>query len=104
MVDFEHGKAAVTRFSVVARIEGRTLVNFYPETGRTHQLRVHAAHHSGLNCPIVGDNLYGKPAHRLMLHAAEIEFTHPVTGQKINITATVPFVSNVSSSGLSGNT
>lgn len=91
MVDFEHGKPASTRFSVISRADGRTLVNFYPETGRTHQLRVHAAHHSGLNCPIVGDNLYGKPAERLMLHAAEIEFTHPITGQKINITAAVPF-------------
>lgn len=91
MVDFEHGKPATTRFSVVSRADGRTLVEFFPETGRTHQLRVHAAHHSGLNCPIVGDNLYGKPAERLMLHAAEIEFTHPVTGQKVNIAAAVPF-------------
>ncbi len=91
MVDFEHGKPATTRFSVVGRADGRTLVEFFPETGRTHQLRVHAAHHSGLNCPIVGDNLYGKPAERLMLHAAEIEFTHPVTRQKINIKAAAPF-------------
>jgi tRNA pseudouridine32 synthase/23S rRNA pseudouridine746 synthase len=91
MVDFEHGKPATTRFSVVSRADGRTLVEFFPETGRTHQLRVHAAHHSGLNCPIVGDNLYGKSAERLMLHAAEIEFTHPVTRQKVTITATVPF-------------
>lgn len=91
IVDFEHGKPATTRFSVVGRADGRTLVEFFPETGRTHQLRVHAAHHSGLNCPIVGDNLYGKPAERLMLHAAEIEFTHPVTRQKINIKAAAPF-------------
>ena len=91
MVDFEHGKPATTRFSVVSRADGRTLVEFFPETGRTHQLRVHAAHHSGLNCPIVGDNLYGKPAERLMLHAAEIEFTHPVTRQKINIKTVAPF-------------
>ena len=91
MVDLEHGKPALTRFSVISRADGRTLVNFYPETGRTHQLRVHAAHHLGLNCSIVGDNLYGKPAERLMLHAAEIEFTHPKTQQKINITAIVPF-------------
>ena len=91
MVDLEHGKPASTRFSVISRADGHTLVNFYPETGRTHQLRVHAAHHLGLNCSIVGDNLYGKPAERLMLHAAEIEFTHPITQQKINITAPVPF-------------
>ena len=97
MVDFEHGKPASTRFSVISRSEGRTLVNFYPETGRTHQLRVHSAHQSGLGCPIVGDNLYGKPAERLMLHAAEIEFTHPVTKQKVNITATVPFTCGTNS-------
>lgn len=91
MVDFERGKAAITQFSVVSRADGRTLVNFYPETGRTHQLRVHAAHHLGLNCPIVGDNLYGKPSERLMLHAAEIELTHPVTGGRMVLAADVPF-------------
>ena len=91
MVDYEHGKPAVTRFSVIETSNGRTLVDFRPETGRTHQLRVHAAHQSGLGCPIVGDNLYGKPADRLMLHAAEIEFRHPVTNQKINILSEVPF-------------
>lgn len=90
-VDFEHGKEAVTRFSVEERIDGCTLVNFYPETGRTHQLRVHAAHQAGLGCPIVGDNLYGKSAERLMLHAAEIVFTHPITGDKTIIRADVPF-------------
>ena len=91
MVDYEYGKAAVTRFAVIGRANGRTAVNFYPETGRTHQLRVHAAHQSGLNCPIVGDNLYGKPAERLMLHAAEIAFIHPVTRTETIITSEVPF-------------
>lgn len=94
MVDPELGKSAITRFSVVSRAKGRTLVNFYPETGRTHQLRVHAAHCRGLNCPIVGDNLYGAPASRLMLHAAEIEFVHPVTNQEISILSEVPFDEN----------
>ena len=91
MVDYEHGKPAITRFTVISRANGRTAVNFFPETGRTHQLRVHAAHQSGLNSPIVGDNLYGKPAERLMLHAAEITFTHPVTGVETIITSEVPF-------------
>ena len=90
MVDFEHGKSAVTRYSVIGKNGNRTLVNFFPETGRTHQLRVHAAHQQGLGCPIVGDNLYGSPAERLMLHAAEIEFTHPVTGEKIKIVEEAP--------------
>ena len=92
IVDFEHGKVSLTHYHIrAAREDGTRFIDFYPHTGRTHQLRVHAAHHAGLNSPIVGDNLYGKPAERLMLHAAEIEFTHPITQQKINITAPVPF-------------
>lgn len=94
MVDFERGKTTVTRFEVISIQNGQTLVNFYPETGRTHQLRVHAAHQLGLNCPIVGDNLYGEPANRLMLHAAEIAFTHPITNNWTIITADVPFQTN----------
>ena len=91
MVDFEHGKPAVTRYSIIDKKGNRTLVNFFPETGRTHQLRVHAAHSHGLGCPIVGDNLYGTPDSRLYLHAAEIEFTHPVTGKKIKIMSEAGF-------------
>ena len=91
MVDFEHGKSALTRYSVIEKKGNRTLINFFPETGRTHQLRVHAAHQQGLCCPIVGDNLYGKPDERLMLHAAEIAFTHPVTDEKITIMSDCPF-------------
>ena len=53
---------------------------FYPLTGRTHQLRVHAAHPEGLGCPILGDELYGKKADRLYLHAEYIEFRHPIYG------------------------
>ena len=70
---------------------GRTLIAFYPETGRTHQLRVHAAHPEGLNCPIVGDPLYGQPANRLYLHAERLEFRHPVTGQRLQIQKEAPF-------------
>ena len=85
MVSFEHGKPAVTRYKVLERKNGKTLIAFYPLTGRTHQLRVHAAHQQGLSCPIVGDELYGKRADRLYLHAAELSFTHPISGKDITI-------------------
>ena len=85
MVDKEHGKPAITRYVIrERRDDGTVLVDFYPLTGRTHQLRVHAAHPEGLNAPIIGDRLYGQAAERLLLHAAEIEFLHPVTGEKMH--------------------
>ena len=88
MVDRTHGKPAITRYVIRAqRPDGTLLVDFYPLTGRTHQLRVHAAHPEGLNAPIVGDRLYGQPAERLMLHAAEIQFVHPVTAQEMHFLA-----------------
>ena len=88
MVDREHGKPAITRYKVLERREdGTVLVDFYPLTGRTHQLRVHAAHPDGLNAPIVGDRLYGQSGERLMLHAAEIRFIHPVNGQEMHFFA-----------------
>ena len=79
-VDLETGKEAVTRFEITAIKNGRTYINFYPVTGRTHQLRVHSAHQMGLNTPIVGDLLYGKAEQRLMLHAHWVEFQHPLKG------------------------
>lgn len=82
-VDFESGKRAVTEYRVLERREGRTLVEFRPLTGRTHQLRLHAAHAEGLDAPIVGDVLYGTRNMRLCLHAAYIAFTHPMTGQRV---------------------
>ena len=85
MVNIEHGKVAITRYVVrEQRADGTCLVDFYPLTGRTHQLRVHAAHPDGLNAPIVGDRLYGSPAERLMLHAAEITFLHPITQEEMH--------------------
>ena len=85
MVDREHGKPAITRFRIRERREdGTVFVDFFPLTGRTHQLRVHAAHPDGLNAPIVGDRLYGTPAERLLLHAAEIRFVHPVTHKEMH--------------------
>lgn len=79
MVCYEHGKPAKTKYKVIRRKDNQTLIHFYPITGRTHQLRMHASHHDGLNAPIVGDDLYGKKANRLHLHAELLEFTHPVT-------------------------
>ncbi len=88
MVDRERGKPAITRYVIrERRADGTMLVDFFPLTGRTHQLRVHAAHPEGLNAPIVGDRLYGQPAERLMLHAAEIRFVHPVTQQEMHFFA-----------------
>ena len=84
-VDYENGKSAVTDYSVVdvVRYNGKecALVRFEPLTGRTHQLRMHAASKEGLDCPIVGDALYGKVDKRLMLHAESLKFLHPVSGE-----------------------
>ena len=86
-VDSVNGKPAVTRYRVVGAVErdGRqcAVVCFEPVTGRTHQLRVHAAHKDGLNCPIVGDALYGTLNERLMLHASCISFVHPVEKEPV---------------------
>ena len=85
MVNEELGKTAITRYQVMDRKNGQTRIAFFPLTGRTHQLRVHAAHTLGLNCPIVGDELYGRKAERLYLHAEYLEFIHPVSGQRMVI-------------------
>ncbi len=90
-VDFENGKKALTRFEVIATKNKKTKIYFYPITGRTHQLRVHAAHHLGLNAPILGDDLYGVIAERLYLHAENIVFIHPANGKKVEFTVKCPF-------------
>lgn len=84
-VCYEYGKSARTRYEIIERKEGKTKVYFYPITGRTHQLRVHAAHSKGLNAPIVGDDLYGIKGERLHLHAEKITFVHPVNGESITL-------------------
>ncbi|WP_118953443.1 RluA family pseudouridine synthase [Taibaiella helva] len=84
LVCFEMGKKAVTRWKVIEHKDGRTKIHFWPLTGRTHQLRMHAAHELGLNAPIVGDDLYGTAAERLYLHAACLEFIHPVSGARMS--------------------
>ena len=100
-VDMEHGKPALTLYNIVEvravdantavayttkKVDkGRTLIHLYPKTGRTHQLRVHCAHPLGLACPILGDPLYGtERADRMYLHAAELTFRHPVTGETMH--------------------
>ena len=101
MVNHEHGKPAITNYEVLERHDGRTLVAFYPQTGRTHQLRIHAASPEGLDCPIIGDRLYAHqnplnadystPTGRsLCLHAESIDFTHPTTGERIHLHVPAP--------------
>lgn len=88
-VDYKNGKQAITRFEVVSVAGGKSFVKFYPVTGRTHQLRVHAAHADGLNTPIEGDLLYGRLSQRLMLHAHTLKFEHPVLGA-MELVAPIP--------------
>lgn len=94
-VDLENGKEAVTDYEFTCIRDGRSRVLFHPLTGRTHQLRVHAASQSGLGMPIVGDRLYGShtsiPPQRLHLHALKIEFTFPLDGHLYSFDSSVPF-------------
>jgi tRNA pseudouridine32 synthase/23S rRNA pseudouridine746 synthase len=115
IVDMEHGKRAVTEYELVEGLcgetaqgkqsegaaqgkqseenaQGRAVVALYPQTGRTHQLRIHCAHPDGLGCPIVGDELYGTKGERLMLHAAEIWFRHPITKEAMHLVSPPPFL------------
>ena len=122
MVSREHGKEAITEYQIISeseRITSKsentfnesnridelersinesrkyTRIVFYPLTGRTHQLRVHAAHPEGLGCPILGDELYGKKADRLYLHAEYIEFRHPIYGDILCIQKEADFHKNM---------
>ena len=91
MVDRNKGKTAITHYKIVGKTplhdsyySEAIKVELRPETGRTHQLRVHCAHSEGLACPILGDTLYGKRADRLYLHAEYLAFTHPTTGKPLS--------------------
>ena len=122
MVSREHGKEAITEYQIISESERitsesentfnesnridesersinesrkYTRIIFYPLTGRTHQLRVHAAHPEGLGCPILGDELYGKKADRLYLHAEYIEFRHPIYGDILCIQKEADFHKNM---------
>lgn len=91
MVSFQHGKPAVTEFQVLSIQDEYTRIAFYPQTGRTHQLRLHAAHPDGLGCPIRGDILYGRREERLYLHAEWLSFIHPATGNRLEFTQEADF-------------
>ena len=93
IVNHTQGKEAITEYEVLEHVDDSHLrIALYPKTGRTHQLRVHCAHHEGLNAPILGDPLYGnEKAARLHLHAEEITFEHPLTGKKMTITRKADF-------------
>ena len=91
-----NGQRAVTHWETLSKHNGLALVEFTIETGRMHQIRVHAAH---LGHPIVGDTLYGdaaadrrlaQPPRRLLLHAVQLEFPHPVTGKMLSFAAPPP--------------
>ena len=86
MVHDTYGRRAITNYEVVGSRDGHALLHLWPETGRTHQLRVHTAHPQGLNNPIVGDRLYGHTGQRLMLEADELTFDHPTLHQKMTVT------------------
>ncbi len=86
------GRNAVTHYTVLERFDGYTLVQFELKTGRTHQIRVHAKY---LGHPIVGDRTYGYAKQRFalngqLLHAQQISFIHPTTGQPMSFTAPLP--------------
>lgn len=91
-VNIENGKPSITYFQILQTGQ-RPRVNFTPHTGRTHQLRVHAAHPQGLNSPILGDTLYGQTdqIQRLCLHATSIRFVHPVNQTSLHLTSDAPF-------------
>ncbi|MBR2245184.1 MAG: RluA family pseudouridine synthase [Prevotella sp.] len=102
VVDHEHGKRAVTDYefltSHLSPLNSKPstlnsqLVALYPQTGRTHQLRIHCAHPEGLGSPIKGDELYGTKADRLYLHAEQLWFRHPVTGEDMHLISPAPFL------------
>jgi len=91
--DSVQGKSGLTRWRRLSVQDGTTRVEFIPLTGRTHQLRLHAAHSLGLGCPIIGDRLYGtrRPGERMLLHAAFLQFFHPLTEAAVEFYSEVPF-------------
>lgn len=91
LVCYDYGKPAQTLWKVVERLTNQTKIHFFPITGRTHQLRVHASHPLGLNMPIIGDDLYGKRANRLYLHAESLEFMHPHSFEVMTVEAPCAF-------------
>jgi tRNA pseudouridine32 synthase/23S rRNA pseudouridine746 synthase len=91
--DPTHGKMGITNWQRLETTDTTTRIEFTPLTGRTHQLRVHAAHPMGLGCPIVGDSLYGlgKEGDKMMLHATFLQFLHPETAKTLKFHSLPPF-------------
>ncbi|VGO17827.1 Ribosomal large subunit pseudouridine synthase A [Pontiella desulfatans] len=88
IVDCVRGKKAVTEWQVLERTATTTRLALFPQTGRSHQLRVHM---QSIGHPIVGDNIYGTAAERLMLHAQSLEMRHPLTGEPIRLECPATF-------------
>ena len=89
-VDWEHGEDAVTHYKVVKEANGHSLVSLRLETGRTHQIRIHMKY---LGYPLIGDYLYNPDMEymtRQALHSHHMEFTHPITGEHMSFTASLP--------------
>jgi len=88
-----HGKVGITHWKKIGLEGGLTRVAFHPITGRTHQLRVHSAHAKGLGIPIADDPLYGKgdAPGKMKLHAQDLVFSHPATGERVSFTSPPPF-------------
>jgi tRNA pseudouridine32 synthase/23S rRNA pseudouridine746 synthase len=88
-----NGKLGITTWKALAEEGLASRVEFIPHTGRTHQLRLHAAHTEGLNCPIIGDSLYGSGSEgdQMMLHATSLKFCHPSSGETIAFSSPAPF-------------
>ncbi|MCP3931413.1 MAG: RluA family pseudouridine synthase [Bacteroidetes bacterium] len=91
--DPQQGKEGISYWKTIEIKDGISRIEFEPITGRTHQLRLHAAHDLGLGCPIVGDALYGKgkEGEKMMLHASDISFQHPVSKQTLVFASPPPF-------------
>ncbi len=88
IVDCVRGKKAVTNWAVIERGENSTRLALFPETGRSHQLRVHM---QSIGHPIIGDPIYGIPGERLMLHAETLDLKHPITGERLKLACPAPF-------------
>lgn len=93
MISREYGLYAETYYKVVNEKEGKAMIDVYPRTGRTHQIRVHLSCKEGADAPIVGDRLYGSKSIvcRLMLHAEKITFEHPSTKKEMTFEDKAPF-------------
>ena len=84
------GAPSLTRYETLAAADGLALLRLVPETGRTHQIRVHLA---AIGCPLLGDRLYGRASEELArpaLHSAALTLSHPLTGELVSVRAPLP--------------